>query len=479
MNDSAFIAYYRVSTDQQGRSGLGLEAQRAAVAQFVAARGGSIITEFTEVESGRKSDRPELAKALTECRRRKVTLVIVKLDRLARNVAFIARLMDTGVPFRAVDMPTADRFMLHVYAAMAEEEARRTSARTKAALAAAKARGVVLGQNIGELVARQVADADAFAAKMVPIIGCLRAEGYATVRAITDELNRKNIPTAKGGVGISPPCIVCCVGLVVDLKRAARRFLRMAKRTVLVDNCVHVLAEVVEPASKAVTVPWGDRQETVNVVGVRGRRQQDGWKQGEIECLPTIVKLARENLLALYLYNEVHFESMMGSRFPGVPFGDLFKGLHFEYVDAAVERSWFFQTPFDSYIEREMVIEFCKFLLTQKLEERLGASAFMGRLPPQQAKNLLRLDRFRVICRNLSEKQLPDALHLWTAEVNGIEFFLTTDKKFVNALTQSSKVELPCLPVFPSDLLTILGVEEREPMPYEPGRFYYLWGQPG
>jgi len=199
MSDAAYIAYYRVSTERQGRSGLGLEAQRAAVAQFVTARGGSIVAEFTEVESGRKSDRPELAKALAECRRRKVTLVIAKLDRLARNVAFVARLMDTGVPFVAVDMPTADRFMLHVYAAMAEEEARRTSARTKAALAAAKARGVVLGQNIGELVARQIADANTFAISMAPAICDLRAEGYTTVRALTGELNRRSVPTAKGG----------------------------------------------------------------------------------------------------------------------------------------------------------------------------------------------------------------------------------------------------------------------------------------
>lgn len=199
MNATSYIAYYRVSTDQQGRSGLGLEAQRAAVVQFVAARGGEIVAEYTEVESGRKSDRPQLAAALAECRRCKITLVIAKLDRLARNVAFVARLMDTGVPFLAVDMPTADRFMLHVYAAMAEEEARRTSARTKAALAAAKARGVELGRNGKILAVQQVADADAFAVSMAATIGGLRAEGYTTVRALAEELNRRDVPTAKGG----------------------------------------------------------------------------------------------------------------------------------------------------------------------------------------------------------------------------------------------------------------------------------------
>jgi DNA invertase Pin-like site-specific DNA recombinase len=199
MSEHPYIAYYRVSTDQQGRSGLGLDAQRASVHQFVSTRGGSVIAEFTEVESGRKSDRPQLVFALAECRRRKMTLVIARLDRLARNVAFIARLMDTGVPFLAVDMPTADRFMLHVYSAMAEEEARRTSDRTKAALAAAKARGVVLGRNCTTLVERHIEQANEFAAKLAPTIADLRLRGFSTVRALATEMNRQGIPTAKGG----------------------------------------------------------------------------------------------------------------------------------------------------------------------------------------------------------------------------------------------------------------------------------------
>lgn len=199
MNDAAYIAYYRVSTERQGRSGLGLEAQQAAVAQFVTARGGSIVAEFTEVESGRKSDRPELAKALADCRRRKVPLVIAKLDRLARNVALIANLMESRVEFVAVDMPDANRLTVHIMAAMAEYEREMISQRTKAALAAAKARGVVLGQNIGELVARQITAANAFAVRIAPTLSDLRAEGYNTVRALTDELNRRCVPTARGG----------------------------------------------------------------------------------------------------------------------------------------------------------------------------------------------------------------------------------------------------------------------------------------
>ena len=139
-----FIAYLPVSTARQGPSGLGIEAQRAAVAQHVASAGRQIVAEVVEAESGKRSDRPELTRAIASCRAHRATVLIAKLDWLARNVAFIAGLMESGVPFVASDMPNAS-FMLHVYAAMAEAEGKAISARTKAAPAAAKARGVKLG----------------------------------------------------------------------------------------------------------------------------------------------------------------------------------------------------------------------------------------------------------------------------------------------------------------------------------------------
>lgn len=144
-----FVAYLRVSTDRQGRSGLGLEAQEAAIAAFMLPSDKLLAPPFIEVESGRNSDRPQLRLAMDRCRRTGATLLIARLDRLARNVRFISGLMEEGVPFVACDMPNATPFMLHVYAAVAEEEARAISKRTKAALAAAKARGVKLGGDRG------------------------------------------------------------------------------------------------------------------------------------------------------------------------------------------------------------------------------------------------------------------------------------------------------------------------------------------
>ena len=193
-----FVAYYRVSTDRQGASGLGLEAQRAAVARHMA--GGTLLAEFTEVESGRgHTNRPQLQAALAQCRRNGATLLIARLDRLARNVAFIAGLMESEVEFLAADMPTANRLTIHILAAVAEHEREMISARTKAALAAAKARGTKLG-NPRPLDALKLANAAKEKEKPAPHILDLmtgwQAQGKG-LRAIARELNRLNIRTPR------------------------------------------------------------------------------------------------------------------------------------------------------------------------------------------------------------------------------------------------------------------------------------------
>jgi DNA invertase Pin-like site-specific DNA recombinase len=197
------VSYVRVSTARQGESGLGLEAQRAAVEAFARQHGGTIIASFVEVETGKRSDRPELAKALEAARKSRATLLIAKLDRLARNVAFIANLMDSGVEFLACDQPFASRLTLHILAAVAEDEARRISERTRAALQAAKARGTRLGApNCCETVAKARAarwrGAEAARANIVAIVRDIQTTGITSNNGIARALMVRGIKTVTG-----------------------------------------------------------------------------------------------------------------------------------------------------------------------------------------------------------------------------------------------------------------------------------------
>jgi DNA invertase Pin-like site-specific DNA recombinase len=194
-----FVAYYRVSTDRQGRSGLGLDAQRQSVKQFVG-EGGRTIAEFTEVESGKRhTNRPQLAAALAECKKSKVTLVIAKLDRLARNVHFISGLMESGTDFIAVDMPQANRLTIHILAAVAEHEREMMSQRTREALEQAKKRGTVLGNP--RLAEARLVAASVTRNKTSPAILTMVKEARSqgkTWRAIAATLNGLNVRTDRG-----------------------------------------------------------------------------------------------------------------------------------------------------------------------------------------------------------------------------------------------------------------------------------------
>src|SRR5437588_6197688 len=183
-----FVAYYRVSTDRQGKSGLGLDAQREAVENYLNGARWSLVADFTEIESGKRNDRPELEKALAACKKLKARLVIAKLDRLSRNLAFIATLMESGVEFVAVDMPEANKLTVHILAAMAEHEREQISKRTRDALAAAKRRGRRLGNpDIAEVAKRGraalKANARRFAANVRPIIEEIKRSGITSHNA--------------------------------------------------------------------------------------------------------------------------------------------------------------------------------------------------------------------------------------------------------------------------------------------------------
>ena len=211
MATKCFVSYHRVSTDKQGASGLGLEAQKEAVDNFLRGTNRNLIEEFVEIESGKNNDRPELAKAISLCRIHNCVLVVSKLDRLARNVAFISKLMESNVEFVAVDFPEANRLTIHILAAVAEHEREAISKRTKEALAAAKRRGVKLGNpNMTPSIAAmgRVASKEARFKKsqdrandLMPVIEGIKERGIITLKGIATELNRQNIPTARGVVG--------------------------------------------------------------------------------------------------------------------------------------------------------------------------------------------------------------------------------------------------------------------------------------
>lgn len=194
-----YVTYLRVSTARQGHSGLGLDAQREAVRRFATQAHGSVVSEWVEIESGKVRDRPQLSAALAECRQRKAVLLIAKLDRLARNVAFVSSLMEAGVEFLAVDAPYANKLMLHILAAFAEHERELISQRTRAALAAAKARGVALGANGRTMAQKAASDAVEAAQAYAPLVERLMAEGCTSARQIARGLNDAGVLSRAGG----------------------------------------------------------------------------------------------------------------------------------------------------------------------------------------------------------------------------------------------------------------------------------------
>lgn len=206
------IVYLRVSSQKQGIAGLGIESQRAAVEGYAHGGGHRIVAEYVEVESGKRNDRPKLVEALTACRLHRATLCIAKLDRLSRSVGFISRLQDGDVDFVACDAPYANRFMINLFAAIAEHEREMISERTKAALAAAKARGVRLGNPNGAAAllagCREAAARSAFVRTQraedrykntAPLIRELQESGVKVLSHLAKELNQRGVPSPSGG----------------------------------------------------------------------------------------------------------------------------------------------------------------------------------------------------------------------------------------------------------------------------------------
>src|SRR5829696_4912859 len=213
MAEGAFVAYYRISTERQGKSGLGLDAQRKAVEDFLNGGNWRLVAEFKEVESGKHSDRPALAKAFRACRLHGAKLVIAKINRLSRDAHFLLGLEKAGVDFVAAEMPTANRLTVGILAMAADEERRLISKRTKEALAAAKARGVTLGGNRGSIISAEAREAsrtarhaasEARADDLAPVIAELQAAGVTSLGGHARGLTGRGIPTARGRAKWTP-----------------------------------------------------------------------------------------------------------------------------------------------------------------------------------------------------------------------------------------------------------------------------------
>ncbi len=208
MNSHRYVAYFRVSTQKQGQSGLGLDAQKKAVSEFLAQLGGEVIAEFIEVESGKRADRPEFTKAADYAELANATVLVAKLDRLSRDLHFITSLQKRGIRFKLCDLPEIDQLTIHILAAMAEHEARMISQRTKSALRVAKERGVVLGNpnlavqrnsDVSAANSQRVQKQQDWQAKILKVISHLEdSERLTTCQAIADALNERGLTTARG-----------------------------------------------------------------------------------------------------------------------------------------------------------------------------------------------------------------------------------------------------------------------------------------
>lgn len=209
------------------------------------------------------------------------------------------------------------------------------------------------------------------------------------------------------------------------------------------------------------------------------RTADESWLQDQIECLPTIARLAREGFLELFTYEELQMESCKRAGLPEQRrFGDVFKDTTVSWIPAAVRRGLFFQTNSSEHLRAEGLIEFCEWLVTDFHLSWLDAPYVQREITETEIRNLIEVERLRTICNPIARKHYGDAFHVWTGEVNQLPLFLTTDRKFIRAATQNGNRELPCNPLSPSALLEMLNVSDRDALPFEYGRRYLLSGQP-
>ncbi|SPF37883.1 conserved hypothetical protein [Candidatus Sulfotelmatobacter kueseliae] len=248
-------------------------------------------------------------------------------------------------------------------------------------------------------------------------------------------------------------------------------------KTVLIDLSVLRRGVFTHEAQIERRIRWANRDLVSRIAAWQPKPlPHDPWLRQQVECLPTIVRMTHEGALVPYTYSELEFEEMRASRGMANTFGDLFLDVEIKKCQAAVNRPRFRQNiDFDYYLKKEELLEFCDFLLNLPEPLLPRAREFWAKLPASEQTNLTQLGRFKSLCRHLARTHYPDAFHLWTAEANGLDFFLMIDKKFVNALRNCHELDFRCRAVSPEQLLNALGVTERDQYPYtESGpRTYY------
>ncbi len=248
--------------------------------------------------------------------------------------------------------------------------------------------------------------------------------------------------------------------------------------TVFLDRNVRARSVIVQGAAERRKVQWGPKIHEVEIGGwiKTPPRQGDGkWMEDELVCLPTIARLAKQRVITLFESNAVRVESWLAGSGARGTRGDIFAGVDIRQMADAVNRSYFRSGMIDRVVDRKEVIEFCRFLrqITPQMLE--GSGGAFQRLPAQMQANIRGIDRFHVLTDVLqAERQWLDALHLWSAETHGANYFLTFDRKFINALTKSAHVNLPTKPVLPSELLEDLRIQDRNSGLIEDNRFYSM-----
>jgi hypothetical protein len=193
------------------------------------------------------------------------------------------------------------------------------------------------------------------------------------------------------------------------------------------------------------------------------RRVPKRWNQTQSDALFNIAKLARENRVRLFIYSEIELETLAGTLFPSRMISDCFDGMTIDRVEAAIERSKLFSMPMHEYSDKKARVAFVQWLCAIKPADLAAKPKLLAKFSPFERRNLESLNRLRTLCKNLAEEHFPDAFHLWTAEVNELDYFLTADKRFINALTKTSRVALVARPISPSDFVEELTRLENVP----------------